>query len=278
MIQLGHTMTRGDKVKERFSDLLKKNGFYVLAAVCVIALAAAIGLISTNTGENPNEPVKNAAGFTDADTDVDLDNTNESSQDIAANSGLDYTGEYNADEIQNIITQIEESKNAGENQTENISPDADTPVNTGVEMKLFDDTCALAWPVSGDILMDFSMTTTTYFKTLDQYKCNPALLIGADVNTDVYSAYGGTVVSIENDAEIGPHLIIDMGNDYQTIYGQLKDITVSVGDTIATGTKLGTIAEPTKYYNEEGSHLYFELTKDDIPVDPKPYLESSETK
>lgn len=38
------------------------------------------------------------------------------------------------------------------------------------------------------------------------------------------------------------------------------------------GEVIGYISEPTKYYSEEGSNLYFELQKDDQPVDPMGYF------
>lgn len=255
-------------LKERFTDLLKKNGFYVLAAVCVIALAAAIGIVSTNTSDTKDDMSQNAAGFTDADTKDFSENTGETGNEVAANSGLDYTEEYNADEIQEIITQIEESK---ANETE-AAEDA-TVANASANLNAFDDTQKLTWPVYGSVLLDYSMKTTTYFKTLDQYKCNPGLLIASDINTEVHCAYSGTVESVKADAEHGMYVVINMGNDYRAIYGQLKDVNLAEGDTVPTGALIGTIAQPTKYFVEEGSHLYFEVTKDETPVDPKLYLQ-----
>ena len=35
---------------------------------------------------------------------------------------------------------------------------------------------------------------------------------------------------------------------------------------------LGTVAEPTAYYKEEGPGIYFAMTKDGIPVNPMDYL------
>ena len=39
------------------------------------------------------------------------------------------------------------------------------------------------------------------------------------------------------------------------------------------GQALGNVAQPTKYFSEEGSHLYFAMTKDDEPVNPQEYME-----
>ena len=129
------------------------------------------------------------------------------------------------------------------------------------------------WPVVGEILKEFSADKTIYFETLDQYKCNPALFIKADVNQEVVAAFGGTVESITEDSVNGTVLTVDMGNGYKAIYGQMKDINTKEGETVVKGQAIGNVAQPTKYYTEEGSHLYFGLTKDDTPVNPQDYLE-----
>ena len=61
----------------------------------------------------------------------------------------------------------------------------------------------LTWPVDGKVLIDYSMEQTVYFKTLQQYQCNPALIIGAEVNDEVVSACAGKITSILNDAKTG---------------------------------------------------------------------------
>ena len=49
----------------------------------------------------------------------------------------------------------------------------------------FTDTSKMEWPVKGNVLLDYSMDQTIYFPTLDQYKCNPGLVIQSDVSTPV---------------------------------------------------------------------------------------------
>ena len=43
--------------------------------------------------------------------------------------------------------------------------------------------------------------------------------------------------------------------------------------TVVAGDVIGKVAEPTRYYTEEGANLYFKLTVDDKPVDPVAYFE-----
>ena len=41
----------------------------------------------------------------------------------------------------------------------------------------------MLWPARGNVLLDYSMDSTIYFPTLEQYKCNPGLVIQSEVST-----------------------------------------------------------------------------------------------
>ena len=131
----------------------------------------------------------------------------------------------------------------------------------------------LLWPLQGTVIMDYSMDATTYFATLDQYKYNPAIIIAGDVNSKVYSAAKGKVKSIENNEETGCTMTVDLGDGYEAVYGQLKELNAAVGDYVEAGHVIGYVNEPTKYFSVEGSNLYFELKKDGEPIDPVVFFE-----
>ena len=142
--------------------------------------------------------------------------------------------------------------------------------NAVVEKSLnFSEEDGLLRPVSGDILLPYSMDASIYFATLDQYKYNPAVMIAAEEGTQVSVCASGKVIDIYEDSKIGKAVVLDLGNGYQATYGQLKDVTVSVNSYIEEGEVLGVIAAPTKYYSVEGSNLYFQMTKDGEPVNPE---------
>lgn len=263
-------------MKQRFTEFFQKNGFYVLAAVCVIALTAVIAVVSTDTNEDTNQVAQNAAGFSDEETEVESTKTDEADAAASNNasgtdSALDYTEGYNADEIQNIITQIEESEaqsEAGETAAESDNVAVGAPAAPA-----YDGSSKMGWPVQGNILMKYSMDTTTYFKTLDQYKCSDGLMIATEVNTPVNCAESGVVESIYTSDEYGTCILVAMGNDYKAVYGQLKDVAVAEGQTVTAGQQLAVVAEPSKYFVKEGSHLFFKMTHDELPINPENYLE-----
>ena len=68
-------------------------------------------------------------------------------------------------------------------------------------------------------------------------------------------------------------MTVNIGNGYRLTYGQLKETAVQEGDLVEAGEVLGYVSEPTRYYVKEGSNLFFEMTKDEKPVDPVLYLE-----
>lgn len=127
---------------------------------------------------------------------------------------------------------------------------------------------ALSWPISGTVLISYSMERTVYFETLQQYKYNPGIVIAAAVGDEITSASSGIITEVSEDAEIGKYVKVDMGNGYEVVYGQLQNVAAYVGLAVDVGSVLGYVAEPTKYFSAEGPNAYFALTKNGEPVDP----------
>lgn len=260
------------KVKGKLTKFLKNNGFYLALAIGAVALFGAIGLAGYQTQQEESEVAENAAGFTDGESESEdaqaVANEDVNGEAIDNNSGLDYTDEYDADVIQDILSQIEESK--ADETTEVAQEELE---ETQGSQDAVDEAQALTWPVDGEVVLDYSMDTTIYYKTLDQYKVNPGVLISAEVNSEVLASYAGTVEEIITDEQLGTVVVINMGNNYKAYYGQVKDVAVAVGDTVEKNQIIATVAGPTKYFSEEGSHINFKVTKDDEPIDPVGYFE-----
>lgn len=136
----------------------------------------------------------------------------------------------------------------------------------------FGEDSALTWPLVGNVLLNYSMDKTIFFPTLQQYKYNPSIVIGATQGADVGCAADGVVESVYEDAKTGTTVVMRLGDGYELTYGQLAEVTVEEGDYVETGAYIGKVAAPTKYYTAEGTNVYFKLTKDGEPVDPMDYL------
>lgn len=136
----------------------------------------------------------------------------------------------------------------------------------------FSEDAKLEWPIAGNVLLNYSMDKTVYFATLQQYKYNPSVVIGATQGANVACAADGIVESIYKDPQTGNTILMSLGDGYELTYGQLQDVMVEEGDFVETGAFIGKVAAPTKYYTAEGTNVYFKLTKDGEPVNPLNYL------
>ena len=172
-------------------------------------------------------------------------------------------------------TDSAEPASAGNNSTGNTGTDSTETSAAGIAAQNlnFTENSLMEWPVRGTVLIDYNMNETVYYPTLDQYRVSPAIAVQAVEDAPVYAAADGQVLSVEQDACTGTTVTMELGNGYQAVYGQLKDLTVAEGDTVKEGEVIGNVSEPTKYYSVEGPNLYFAVKKDGNPVDPFEYLE-----
>lgn len=173
------------------------------------------------------------------------------------------------------------SSGEGANQNNGTSTEGNTSADSETQSTASENTAAvwftqestLSWPASGATLLSYSMDHTVYFPTLEQYKYNPALIIGGTQGEEIHAAAAGIVESIEETAQTGTTVTLDMGNGYSAVYGQLTEVQAAVGDYLATGDTIGNLNAPTKYYSVEGPNLYFKVMKDGEPVDPMNFME-----
>ena len=172
-------------------------------------------------------------------------------------------------------TDSAEPASAGNNSTGNTGTDSTETSAAGIAAQNlnFTENSLMEWPVRGTVLIDYNMNETVYYPTLDQYRVSPAIAVQAVEDAPVYAAADGQVLSVEQDACTGTTVTMELGNGYQAVYGQLKDLTVAEGDAVKEGEVIGNVSEPTKYYSVEGPNLYFAVKKDGNPVDPFEYLE-----
>ena len=287
-------LIRGNRNKRRQSN--RRRNIAVATALSVVCIAAMAGVYRLETQKNNKEELlvnwEDNASSDSADK-VNVNISAEKTKDPLA----DLEVSISQNDVQNDIPDsadtslleadvAEAAENAGQ-----LGQDASSEAPVGhdaVEVNekqestqasasnsvavSFKEGDSLNWPVEGSILLDYSMDSTTYFATLDQYKYNPALLIQSDVGTDVCAAASGIVESITETDETGITVTMDIGGGYQLVYGQLSGVNYGTGAYIEKGSLVGTVASPTKYYTVEGSNLYFEMLHDGVPADPVEYL------
>lgn len=248
-MQIGENLSEVKSMNsEERAQLLKKRGAAVAMVFCFVAVIALVGVYTFSNYQKQQEQKL-------ADAEISLDKT------------IEEITSTNTDEI--VLSEEETTSNAEEEEIV-------TEETTGTEIVYnvwFDENSVLDWPASGAVLIDYSMDQSVYFATLDQYKYNPALVIAGNVGENIGAVAPGIVTAVEQDAQTGLTVTLDMGNGYSAVYGQLKEVPVQVGDYVAEYQIVGYLSEPTKYYSVEGPNLYFKVTKDGEPVNPLDFME-----
>ena len=280
-------------------SFFRKNGFYVMALVLIAGILAISGIAGYVSGQSERNQAENAAEFKDRAAGTASNEAKLAESEAAVADEM--TG-YNADLAQKILSMIENgtlaledfeeegsmngtaeasAKDAADAENEPAEAAEDEPEADTEEAEMagnvlnagYSSENVMSWPVRGEVIMDYSMDKTIYYPTLQEYKCNPSILIQSEEGTDVAAAFSGTVADVYHDAQLGTVLEMSLGNGYEAYYGQLENVDVAVGDTVRQGQIIGTVSTPTRFYSIEGSHLNFRVTRDGEPVDPLDYLD-----
>lgn len=137
----------------------------------------------------------------------------------------------------------------------------------------FNNNSQLLWPVQGSIIMPYDMESTVYYSTLDEYRCNPGLVIQSAKGTAIKAAADGVITTLCEDDELGICINQAIGDGYIATYGQIINPEVSEGDFVEAGQTIAYVNEPTRYYTKEGDNIYFAIAKDGNPVDPLNFID-----
>ena len=214
---------------------------HIAAAACLVA--GAIGFAAVYSTQNISKE--------------------ETPTEISQTSSIVEPKEKETDKTKPVETQKDETSEQKETQQEIPATEA---------VLHFNPEAVTNWPVKGDVLLPFSMEKTIYFPTLDQYQYNRGMVIRADEGAQVSAVTAGKIIDIYDSAETGSTVVQDLGDGYTATYGQLKNLTVSEGDTIAAGDAIGSVNVTSKYYTVEGNNVYFAMEQDGTPIDPMGFL------
>lgn len=255
----GKDIARGD-------DMKKPNNFFarkyisslVIAAFLILSVLTAYNIKTGNESpETANTEVKETA-------EENVQETIGNNDDVIS-----------TDERPSVSRDDEEEVTQAENETEkdDTSKEEETESKVAREYS-YDGKNDLTWPVIGNIILPYSMDTTVYYTTLDQYACNDGILIGAKIGDEVVAAADGRVVNVFDSDRYGQTVTVLIGDYYEVSYSQVENVKYDIGDEVKEGDVLATVAEPTRAFSLEGPHLFFKMTYKGEPVNPTDYLKS----
>ncbi|MGC6588717.1 peptidoglycan DD-metalloendopeptidase family protein [Paenibacillus sp. Dod16] len=116
-----------------------------------------------------------------------------------------------------------------------------------------------AWPVSG------ARITSSYGHRWGRSHEGVDMVGGSTI----MAAASGRVVFAGQQSGYGNVVIVDHGNGYRTLYGHMSRISVSNGQSVGQGSKLGVMGNTGR---STGTHLHFEVQKNGVAQNPMNYL------
>lgn len=119
----------------------------------------------------------------------------------------------------------------------------------------------LGWPLAGKI--------TSGFGPRGKRSRHTGIDIDGTMGQRIRAAAGGRVIRVGPATGYGLRVVLDHGNGLTTLYAHASKILVFQGEKVERGR---TIARVGKSGNAKGSHLHFEVRRNNRPVNPLPYL------
>jgi murein DD-endopeptidase MepM/ murein hydrolase activator NlpD len=83
-------------------------------------------------------------------------------------------------------------------------------------------------------------------------------------SSNVFSSMDGKVATIDYMDGYNNYVILEHANGFHTVYGNLDQINVAIGQYVKKGNELGKVSK------KKG--LYFQITQGSKPVDPQKFL------
>ena len=103
---------------------------------------------------------------------------------------------------------------------------------------------------------------------------HPGIDLAAPYGTPVYATADGTVVRAGwNSGGYGNMVEVDHGRGIITRYGHMSAVLVHPGDRVTRGQQVGRVGSTGR---STGNHLHYEVRIDDSPVNPIPFMRSTD--
>lgn len=158
--------------------------------------------------------------------------------------------------------------------TQKKNPSTSAPSDTSVSAGK-DPLPSFVLPVSGVLSKKHDPELQVYSTTMNDYRVHIGVDIVSEENAPVYAAADGTVSKIWKDVLMGYCIAVQHSGDCLTVY---KNLSEELPEGIAEGTKvrsgqlIGSVGESAMIEVAEEPHLHFEMTIDELSVDPLEYF------
>lgn len=230
---------------------LSTKGFYVVIALCLVAVGVAAWSSIDSVPSTPVEP--------------------EQSQTQLQMTPDEQIPQQTTDSQESSVPDT--SKNNTEDSTEN-QPDTDNSQDSAEQTATEPVATFFVMPVAeGEIIKNYSENELLYSETYRDMRIHRGIDIASNTSKSVTSAGDGKVLEILSDSQYGNVVVIDHGNGVIGRYSSIDAATVSAGDTVNSLTVIGEIGTiPCECV--EKPHLHLEFSVGGQYISPLSVLES----
>lgn len=127
--------------------------------------------------------------------------------------------------------------------------------------------------LSYTIAKDYNDKNLVYNTTLKQWEAHKGICFSASENSEVFACLDGTVADVYTNHLNGTVVVLSHDNNLKTYYSSLdENVSVKKGDKVKRGSVIGKVSSTASNELNLGSHLHFEVTENNVKVDPATYL------
>jgi len=124
---------------------------------------------------------------------------------------------------------------------------------------------AMPWPVAGQVVETFGVHQHPIFRVQVVHQ---GVTIASEEGAAVKAVGGGRVVHANTMRGYGQIAIVQHGGEMYTLYGQLGQVSVTIGDIVREGSILGYVGEGLR----GEPTMYFEVRRGGKALDPMDWL------
>lgn len=216
----------------RVAMFFKRNIYFVLMIVCVLAIGAIItvaAVVNSNDDNVVDPPTVVTPGDDDDDADDDMPTNPDDGDDGDDDDGSDDNKPQKTFTLDGILSEY--------------------TVDIG-----------------------FSNTELVFDPTQKHWATHEGVDLIAEAGEQVKCSFDGTVKSVTTDSFDGTTVVITHDGGFETTYKLLDGVTLKAGDSVAEGDVLGTVSSSALSEIAQGTHIHLELTKDGEKIDPTAYM------
>lgn len=212
-------MEKKNSSSPKFKSFLKKNIYYIIMAICLLAIAAMITVTVLSTQKQPI--------------------------DVPVDSPIDIP----------------------------VEVPVEKPIETPIDVPIVVYPVVMVCPVSNPVVgLEYAMDSHVWHVTLGQYSVNDGIDYTGSDGDSVMSAYSGSVKSIEYDILNGYTVVIEHNSTLQSRYSSLNEPTITVGQSVAKGQKIGTMGNTATISYDVGPHVHFSVFENNEIVSPYTFM------